>query len=103
MAFTPDPSDDGVNTQIRQRYRNQRLTLLEDHDKNCDDDSLEQGSIGEQTHVLMEAKLQPVQETWSMILREPRQRRLDLEAMLGFDFEIFQLDQFVFAGELTDL
>lgn len=46
------------------------LTLLENHDEDGNHDSFEERSVGQETGVLMVAKLDFVHQPWGVVLRE---------------------------------
>ena len=68
---------------------------MENHDKDGNGNSLEQGPILEEAHVLVETEEEVILEGSVLILWKVGLRGSDFEEMLGFDFEVFNLDELV--------
>ena len=79
------------------------LTLLENHSKNCDEDSLAKRLVGEQRSIIIKPKPEVVHEASRLVLRKFGSRSVDFEHMLCLDLEELKLDNLALLGASSNV
>lgn len=77
-------------------------TLLENHDKDRNNNALEQRPVLQQAEILVEPEFQVVHEPRSMVLREARFGGFNLEPMLRLHLQVLDLHEFVVGSRRAD-